>query len=383
MSVRSDAITGRANPAAIMAVVLVSYFMILLNNSIIFTALPSIESSMGLSATGLAWVQDAYTLAFGGLLLLGVRAGDLLGRRRVFVTGLAVFAVASLLVGIAPTGWWLIGAHALQGVGAIVFGVIESVEHGWTSSATVCSLVVGAVLLAGLVLAERRAREPIMPLRLFASRTRVGAYLARMLYLGAMIGFFYFGTQFLQNVLGFTAFQTGLAFLPMTVVNFAVALAIPRLTARVGQAVPLTVGVISTPAGHGMAGSTRRIQHLPHRAGFADDPDRCGPGTRVRAVDVGRDRRHRCPRRRRRFRPGQHLPSTRHGARLSVLVAASAHAGQGFTTPAAALAAQVAAALTTATVLLVVCVLVVATVTLPAERRSRTATPQTPEPLHS
>jgi MFS family permease len=68
----------------------------------------------------LAWVQDAYTLVFGGLLLLGARAGDLLGQRRVFVFGLAVFAVASLMIGVAQTGWWLIAARALQGVGGAI-----------------------------------------------------------------------------------------------------------------------------------------------------------------------------------------------------------------------------------------------------------------------
>ena len=72
--------------------------MIVLDNSIIFTALPSIEAAMSFSATGLSWVQNAYTLAFGGLLLLGARAGDLLGRRRVFIAGLAAFALASFLI---------------------------------------------------------------------------------------------------------------------------------------------------------------------------------------------------------------------------------------------------------------------------------------------
>src|ERR1700761_2525192 len=94
--------------------------MILLDNSIIFTALPTIERAMHYSTTGLAWVQDAYTLVFGGLLLLGARAGDLLGRRRVFIVGLAVFALASLLVGVSPGGWWLISARALQGIGAAI-----------------------------------------------------------------------------------------------------------------------------------------------------------------------------------------------------------------------------------------------------------------------
>jgi MFS family permease len=82
----------RANAAAILAIVLVSYFMILLDNSIIFTALPSIDSALNLSVTGLSWVQDAYTLVFGGLLLLGARAGDLLGRRRPARSALVVAA---------------------------------------------------------------------------------------------------------------------------------------------------------------------------------------------------------------------------------------------------------------------------------------------------
>ena len=94
--------------------------MILLDNSIIFTGLPTIGAAMHLSPVGLSWVQDAYTLVFGGLLLLGARLGDLLGRRRVFVAGLAVFAAASLLVACAPTGGFLIAARALQGVGAAI-----------------------------------------------------------------------------------------------------------------------------------------------------------------------------------------------------------------------------------------------------------------------
>lgn len=65
-------------------------------------------------------MQNAYTLVFGGLLLLGARSGDLLGRRRVFLAGLAVFVLASFLIGVAPTGWWLIAARAPQGVGAAV-----------------------------------------------------------------------------------------------------------------------------------------------------------------------------------------------------------------------------------------------------------------------
>jgi MFS family permease len=86
-----------ASPTAILAIILTSYFMILLDTSVIFTGLPGIRTDLSLSPANLSWVQDAYTLVFGGLLLLGARAGDLMGRRRLFVVGLAVFGTASLL----------------------------------------------------------------------------------------------------------------------------------------------------------------------------------------------------------------------------------------------------------------------------------------------
>ena len=96
--------SGTRHPAAVLTIILVSYFMIVLDNSIIFTGLPQIADQMQLTPAGLSWVQNAYTLVFGGLLLLGARAGDLLGRRRVFIAGLAVFGVASFLVGAAVRG---------------------------------------------------------------------------------------------------------------------------------------------------------------------------------------------------------------------------------------------------------------------------------------
>ena len=105
------------------------------------------------------------------------------------------------------------------------------------------------MLLVVFVLIERRAAQPIMPLRLFASRRRTGAYVARFLYLGAMIGFFFFTTQFLQEVLGFDPLQAGIGFLPMTAVNFAVAMSIPRLVGRMPGSVPLLAGILLTLAG--------------------------------------------------------------------------------------------------------------------------------------
>ncbi|MFB6989543.1 MFS transporter [Streptomyces sp. NPDC056304] len=111
----------------ILAIICVSYFMVILDNSIVFTGLPQIRSDMGFSETGLSWITNAYVLVFGGLLLLGARAGDLFGHRRVFLFSLVVFSLTSLLVGAAQTQWWLIGARALQGIGAAVLAPVRAV----------------------------------------------------------------------------------------------------------------------------------------------------------------------------------------------------------------------------------------------------------------
>ena len=330
---------ARRHAGVLLGIVLVSYFMIVLDNSIIFTGLPQIEATMGLTASGLAWVQNAYTLVFGGLLLLGARTGDLLGRRRVFIVGLAVFGLASLLIGLAQNEAWIIAARALQGIGAavvapsslslitalfppgpertravaaygttaglgaslglvvggalaswvswragffinvpiailmivgaarylpafatqrgrfdvlgavtstlgmgaLVYGIINAGEQGWAEPLTVVPLAVGVVVLACFVLNEWRAVQPIMPLRLFASRERSGAAIARLLFAGTMIAFFFFTTQLFQGVYNWTPLQAGLGFLPMTLVQFVSSLLVSRLTRRLGNA-PLVAG---------------------------------------------------------------------------------------------------------------------------------------------
>jgi EmrB/QacA subfamily drug resistance transporter len=456
------------SPVAILTVILVSYFMILLDNSIIFTSLPTIRESMAFSATGLSWVQDAYTLVFGGLLLLGARAGDLMGRRGVFMAGLAVFGAASLLIGLAPAGWWLIAARALQGVGAaivapsslsllaasfsegparlravtlysaaagigaslglviggaltawvswragffvnvpiaavmiwlaprvlpettrvagrfdlvgalsatlgvgaLVFGIIHSAEGGWSGPLTLAALAAAVVLLVALVAAERRAAHPIMPLWLFGDRRRVGAYLARLTYLGAMIGFFYFTTQYLQGVLGFTALQAGVAFFPMTVVNFAVAIAIPRVTARLGQTVPLIIGVLLTLAGMlwlsrvGVSGSYWLAVASPMVLIGAGQGLAFAPMTTAGIAGLGpRD-----------AGAGSGMVNTFHqlgtALGLGILVTASAHPGTGLPA-AAALAARVGTALATGGVLLGACLVAVLALIVPADLNTR------------
>ncbi|MEV6925026.1 MFS transporter [Dactylosporangium sp. NPDC051485] len=112
---------GRAT--ALTLTILVSCeLMLMLDGTIINVALPVIRDGLGFSTAGLSWVVNAFLLAFGGLLLLGGRAGDILGRRRVFVAGIALFTVGSLLGGLAQTGEWLVAMRALQGIGAAAAG---------------------------------------------------------------------------------------------------------------------------------------------------------------------------------------------------------------------------------------------------------------------
>jgi EmrB/QacA subfamily drug resistance transporter len=316
--------------------------MIILDATIVITALPDIHRALHFSSTGLSWVQNAYTLTFGGLLLLGARAGDILGRRRVFVAGIALFTLASMMGGLAQSASWLLTARAVQGVGAaiaapstlallqisfeegpararavgaysavaggggsvglllggmlttwiswrwglfinvpigivlvllaprylpeterrpgrfdmagavtstvgmtlLVYGFVSAASRGWGARTTVASFVLSAALLATFVVNEKRAEQPITPLKLFVSRQRSGAYVARMLIVSGMFAMFFFMTQFFQGVLGYSPLQSGLAFLPVTAVMFAVVRVVPRFVQRVGTDRLLAGGVL-------------------------------------------------------------------------------------------------------------------------------------------
>ena len=106
------------NPSVLLFVILTAQLMVVLDTTIVNVALPHIQRGLGFSASGLSWVLNAYILTFGGLLLLGARAGDLLGRRRIFLTGIVLFTLSSLFGGLAATGWMLLAARAVQGIGA-------------------------------------------------------------------------------------------------------------------------------------------------------------------------------------------------------------------------------------------------------------------------
>lgn len=335
------------HPGIVLAIIMASYLMIVIDISIVLTGLPRIQAALGFSAASLSWVQNAYTLSFGGFLLLGARAGDILGRRRMFVIGLTIFAVASLFIGAAQSPAWMLAFRAVQGFGAavlapstlaliatnfaeghertralswyaaaagigatvglvlgglltdliswragffinlpigllliygalryieetprhtgsvdfvgaisatlgmsaLVFGIVEAADLGWTAPVTRDAIAAGLVLLTFFLWQQTRARQPVLPLRLFADKARNAAYAARLLFLAGMVGFWFFTTQYLQRALGFSPMLAGLAFIPVTIPQFFSSMSVPRAMRRFGPRRVLLAGLSLCVAG--------------------------------------------------------------------------------------------------------------------------------------
>ena len=293
--------------------------MIVLDATVTNVALPSIQDDLGFSSSSLAWVVNAYMIAFGGLLLLAGRLGDLLSRKRVFLAGLAVFTTASLVCGTAQSQGVLVAARFVQGGGgaltsAVILGMIVTMfpeprdmakaigvyafvasaggavgllaggvltqlinwhwiffvnvpigavtavlasrlipsdtgiglsrgadlpgavlvtsalmlgvytivkpaaEKGWGSGTTLTLGAIALALLAGFVVREATAANPLMPLRIFSSRNVTGSNIVQVLSVAGMFGTFFLGALYLQRILGYDALETGLAFLPVTLI---------------------------------------------------------------------------------------------------------------------------------------------------------------------
>ncbi|HEV7885539.1 MAG TPA: DHA2 family efflux MFS transporter permease subunit [Solirubrobacteraceae bacterium] len=333
-----------------LVVLCVGMLMIILDSTIVNVALPSIQADLGFSQSALAWVVNAYLIAFGGLLLLAGRLGDLIGRRRIFLAGLALFTTASLACGLAPSKETLIVARFIQGIGgamtsAVILGMIvtmfreprelakaigvysfiasagasiglllggvltqainwhwiffvnvpigvvtglfalrlvrdneglglrsgadalgallvtgalmlgvytilEAGGHGWTSLHTLGFGAAALALLAGFVARESRTASPLVPLSIFRSRDISGANAIQGLMVAGLFGMFFMGVLYLQRVLGFDAIQTGLAFLPVSVLIGALSLGVSaRLNARFGARATLLTGLTLIVAG--------------------------------------------------------------------------------------------------------------------------------------
>ncbi|WP_020521130.1 MFS transporter [Catelliglobosispora koreensis] len=315
--------------------------MIVLDQTIVNVALPAIRDDLKFTDAGLAWVINAYLIAFGGLLLLAGRLGDLIGRKRIFLIGLTVFTLASLLCGASTTPEMLIVSRFLQGVGgamatAVTLGMIvtmfpkpaeqaraigvfsfvaaagasiglllggvltQALNWHWIFLVNVpigiaalvfatrlianepgvglregadvlgATLITGSlmlgvysivesqallgvlavVLLAGFIVRQLTAANPLLSLRIFRSRNITGANVVQILMIAGMFGMFFLGTLYMQFVLGYNALQIGLAFLPVALAigTFSAGFSAP-LMGRFGPKPLLIAGLTLVLAG--------------------------------------------------------------------------------------------------------------------------------------
>jgi EmrB/QacA subfamily drug resistance transporter len=324
-------------------------FIVVLDASIVNVALPSIGEALSFSESNLAWVVNAYVIAFGGFLLLGGRAADLLGRRRVFMAGLAVVGIASLAAGFAETQGQLIAARAAQGLGAAIvspaalsiittlfqdgsernkalgvwgavagsagaagvllggiltdglgwewvlwvnvpvaaialaftpglipesrsesvtrhfdaagavsvtaglsllaYAFLDASDAGWGST-KIIGLLAGSVALIGIFVAiELRSKAPLVPFRIFRLRTLTGANIVGLLLGASLFSMFYFISLYMQQVLGYSAIEAGLAYLPLAVTIIVAAGIGGQLVTRFGFKPILATGMAFVSAG--------------------------------------------------------------------------------------------------------------------------------------
>jgi EmrB/QacA subfamily drug resistance transporter len=331
------------------ALLAVSYFMTIIDLTIVNVSLPTIGRDLHFSATSLQWVVTAYALTFGGLLLLGGRAADLLGRRRVLMAGLSLFTAASLGAGLATGEAFLIGMRAVQGLGAaimlpaalsivmnmftegaernkalgiwgglgaggatvgliaggvltryagwqyifylnvpigaaalalaprivpnsriatmrrrfdaagaiagtgglvlLVDAISQAPQYGWGATRTMVVLAASVALLTAFLVIESRVESPVLPLSIFRKRTLAGANVAGLLLGGSFYSFIFVGTLYMQEVLHYSALQTGVAWLAASLTSIALAGLSQGLVTRVGAKVVMAVGMTLIGAG--------------------------------------------------------------------------------------------------------------------------------------
>jgi EmrB/QacA subfamily drug resistance transporter len=333
----------------VLAVTVVAQFMVILDVSVVNVALPAIRHDLHFSQESLQWVITAYSILFGGTLLLGGRLADLLGRRRLFMAGVAVFTLGSLLSGVAWSEGALIVTRALQGLGGallapaalsivvttfregrernialgvwgaasgiggavgvllggvltsylswswiffvnvpvgvavlavtpwlmgesraalahrhfdvagatsitaglmvLVYAITRASQHGWSNGVTVGLLAAAGALIVLFVGIEARSPAPLLPLRIFRLRT-LSAANATMLLVGASaFGQFFLLTLYLQEVLRYSAIETGVAFIAIALTIIVFSNAGQALTTRLGARPVLTAGLLLTAAG--------------------------------------------------------------------------------------------------------------------------------------
>jgi len=329
-----------------LVVICFGQFMVIVDSTIVNVALPAIQRNLHFSQADLTWVVNAYLITFGSLLLLAGRAGDLIGRKKVFLAGVVLFTAASVLCGIAQDPATLVAARFLQGAGGAlstgvilalivtgfprpleraqamsvftfviagggsigllagglltewinwhwiffinlpigiatfisgavlidetegiglrqgvdvvgsvlvtaamvlgVYAIVTAAEYGWASAHTLVFGAAALVLLASFLVLESRLANPIMPLRILRIRSLIGASVARAMLATGMFATFFLGTLYLQQVRGYSAFGTGLAFMPWSIALGVLSLGITaNLMHRFGPRRILISGMIA------------------------------------------------------------------------------------------------------------------------------------------
>jgi EmrB/QacA subfamily drug resistance transporter len=343
------AAAGPAHRWRAFSLLAVAYFMTAVDMLIVNVALPTIGRKLHFAQADLQWVVTAYALTFGGFLLLGGRAADLLGRRRVFTAGLALFTAASLACALATSGIFLIIMRGVQGMGAamvlpaalsivmnmftegaernkalglwgaigasgatvgvlaggvltryagwpyifylnvvvggaallltrrvvpesrlrsarrrydplgaiavtaalviMVYAISQAPTVGWTAPRTVALIALSAALLAAFVVIEARAQAPLLPLRLFRLSTLAGSNAVGFLLGAGFYGYIFIGTLYMQQVLGYSALNTGLAWLTVGVTGVVLAGPAQVLVTRASVKLVMAAGLTLTGAG--------------------------------------------------------------------------------------------------------------------------------------
>lgn len=346
---RQDHPTGWRSSNVVLAVVSVAQFMVIVDSTIVNVALPSIQSSLHMSSSTLTWVLNAYTLIFAGFLLLGGRAADLYGQRRLFLIGIFLFTITSLVGGMAQNSTELLAARTVQGLGAaamspatltilmttftdakarsralgiwaasagaggatgvltggiltdllswrwilfinvpigvllfvaarlsinevratgrrprldwggavsvtaglvaITYAVAATDTHAWTAPSTIGFLAAGVALLLIFVVIEARHSQPLVPLRLFRSRGISGSNLMILITIPTMFTSFFYLSQYLERVRGYTPMETGLAYLPMPLAYILGSQIASRLVGRIGARPFLVLGPVISAVG--------------------------------------------------------------------------------------------------------------------------------------
>ena len=257
----------RSRPAVSLLLTSVAFFMVALDALVVITALPAIHAQLGGSLTTLEWTVNAYGLAFAAGIVTASALGDRFGRRQVYVAGLILFSVASAACAVAPTVAMLIAAAIasarllpesygparrldlpalplIAGASvALTWGLVRAGGSGWSDGLTVALLAGGATLLAGFILRERNAADPMVPLRLFRSRTFTAANAATFLQSGAILSAAFLTTEYFQLGLGYGPLATGLRLLPWTATPMIVAPLAGALADRIGTRPLLVTGL--------------------------------------------------------------------------------------------------------------------------------------------